>query len=320
MGFSKENYKKIKEEYDGKYLRAEEAARARRHEVHLALPEVEKLDRRLSALGFSIFDASLRGRREKLAAIQAENEELLLKRAELLKAGGFAPDYTEIKYECDLCGDTGTVGHKMCRCMLRKLTEAALESSGMRELIERQTFENFDLSYYKGEAGMRMRAIYDAAKKLAQGFDTEVPRNILMLGGTGLGKTHLSSAMAKVIIEKGNDVYYTTATGMFSDYEKNRFGSSMSSEATGDTEKYMTCDLLIIDDLGTEVVNQFTASCLYNLINVRLNRKKSTIISTNFTGEEIRKKYTDRIFSRIFGEYLVWQFIGSDIREQKLKR
>ncbi len=320
MGFSKENYKKIKEEYDGKYLRAQEAARRRRAEVHIALPEVEKIDRQLSGIGFSIFDAVLRGEQSKLEAINAEKRALLERRASLMIAGGFAPDYTEVKYECDECGDTGTVGNRMCSCMLKKLTAAALESSGMADLIAKQHFDNFDLTYYKGEAFTRMKMIYDMAKKTAECFDPEVPQNILMLGGTGLGKTHLSSAMAKVIIEKGNDVYYTTATGMFADYEMSRFGNSMTGDATGETDKYMTCELLIIDDLGTEVVNQFTASCLYNLINSRLNRKKSTVISTNFTGEEIRKKYTDRIYSRIFGEYLVWPFAGNDVRQQKLMK
>ncbi len=320
MGFSKENYRKIKEEYEGKYLRAREDARNRRAEVHQKLPEVEEIDRKLAGVGFAIFDASLSGDKSKIEEISASHRALLKKREMILQSNGFAPDYTEIRYECAECADTGTVEQKMCRCMIKKLIKAGLESSGMGDLIERQSFENFDLSYYKGEAYTRMKAIYDMAKRLSENFDAERPQNVLMLGGTGLGKTHLSSAMAKVIIEKGNDVYYATATGLFSDYEMNRFGSGMTADATGETDKYLSCDLLIIDDLGTEVVNQFTASCLYDLINARLNRKKSTIISTNFTREEIRKKYTDRIYSRIFGEYLVWPFAGSDIREQKLMR
>ena len=320
MGFNRKNYLKIKEEYEGKYLRAEEEAKLRRAEVHLSIPEVERLDETLSSTGFNIFDAILRGDNSAVAAERAKNAELLKKRGELLAAAGYPKDYTDIHYECQECGDTGVIEHRMCKCFIKKLVAAGLESSGMKDLVEKQSFDNFEFSYYTGEALQRIKTIFDIAKKYAYGFEAEKSGNIIMMGNTGLGKTHLSSAMGGVIIEKGNDVCYTTSSGMFSDFEMSRFGSSMSSDATGETDKYYTCDLLIIDDLGTEVVNQFTASCLYDVINMRLNRKKATIINTNFTRDEMRKKYQDRITSRIFGEYTVLPFIGNDIREQKLIR
>ena len=141
-----------------------------------------------------------------------------------------------------------------------------------------------------------------------------------MLGNMGLGKTHLSSAMGGVIIGKGNDVYYSGAVEMMSDFESERFGNDYSQDTTSLTEKYFSCDLLIIDDLGTELINQFSTSTLYNLINTRLIKKKATIINTNFSRDELRKKYQDRITSRIFGEYLVWPFLGTDIREKRLQR
>ena len=131
MGFSKENYKRIKEEYDGKYLRAQEAARLRRAEVHTALPEIEKIDRELASTGFKIFDATLRGEMSKIEKINAENAELQAKRAEIMKIAGFAPDYTEIKYECEECGDTGTVEYSMCKCMRKRLVEEGIASSGI---------------------------------------------------------------------------------------------------------------------------------------------------------------------------------------------
>ena len=322
MGFNKENYAKIKQEYEGKYRRAEDEARLRRAEVHAAIPQVKEIDQKLSKTGFRIFDASLRGDQARLAQENQENVRLLEQRAALLKAAGYLPDYTEIHYECDLCGDTGTVDYKMCKCMIKKLVEAGLESSGMKDLIATQTFDNFDLSYYKGNALPNMRSVLAVVKGYAEHFEAGKSGNILMMGNTGLGKTHLSSAMGGVIVEKGNDVYYTTAAAMFSDFEVSRYGNSATSafEATGETEKYFTCDLLIIDDLGTEVVNQFTTACLYNVINSRLNRKKSTVINTNFTREEMRKKYQDRITSRIFGEYMILPFTGTDIREMKLMR
>ncbi len=322
MGFNRDNYKRIKEEYDGKYLRAQEEAQLRRAEVHAALPEIAQIDRELSATGFKIFEATLRGDMSELDKINAENDYLLKKRAGIMRAADFAPDYTEIRYECNLCGDTGVVDHTMCKCMRKKLVEAGFVTSGMYDLIKTQNFENFSLDYYKQNAEVynRMSKIYAVLKKYAEDFDAEKSGNVAMFGNTGLGKTHLSSAVAGKIIENGNDVYYTSAMNMFADFEQKRFGNSISYDASGDVSQYFSCDLLIIDDLGVEIVNQFTVSCLYNVINTRLNRKKSTMLSTNLTQEEFRKKYWDRIASRVFGEFLILPFCGDDIRAQKLRK
>ena len=317
MGFNRENYAKIKGEYEGKYLRAIEEAQFRRAEIHAKLPEVARIDGELASSGMRIFEASVSGDRAMVDRINEENCALLKKRADILVAAGFPANYTEVKYECAECGDTGTVEYRMCRCMRDKLIKAGLESSGMYELVKTQSFENFELKYYSGDALPRMKTILDITKKYAEDFEAEKSGSILMMGGTGLGKTHLSSAMGGVIIEKGNDVCYANAVDMLADFEKERFGNLRSGESA-DTEKYFSCDLLIIDDLGTELVSQFSTSCLYNLINSRIIRKKSTIINTNFTKEEMRKKYQDRITSRIFGEYLVLPFAGTDIREKKL--
>lgn len=322
MGFNRENYRRIKEEYNGKYLRAAEAAQMRRAEVHACVEGVAEIDRKLSVTGLRIFEATLAGDRAELEKINGENTRLMHQRAELLVAAGYPADYTEIKYECSICGDTGVVGNRMCACMKKKLVEAGFESSGMCDLIKRQSFDNFGLDYYKHNKDVlsRMSAIFSVLKKYAEDFDVDKSGNIAMFGNTGLGKTHLSSAMAGAIIEKGNDVYYTSAMNMFADFEYKRFGNSASPDAEGDIEKYFTCDLLIIDDLGAEMNNQFTTSCLYNIINTRLNKKKPTVISTNLTQDEFRKRYWDRIASRIFGEYLVLPFCGVDIRAQKLNK
>ena len=318
MGFNKENYARIKQEYDGKYLRAQDAARLRRAEIHAKLPEVAKIDAELSTAGVRIFEASLRNDKAALDAISAENMALNRKKGELLVKAGYPADYTAVKYECLICGDTGVVDYRMCACMKEKLVVAGLESSGMYDLIKTQTFENFDLSYYSGEALARMKTILDITRRYAESFDAEKSGNIIMMGNTGLGKTHLSSAMGGVIVKKGNDVYYTGAVEMLADFETERFGNDRGGEASELTDKYLSCDLLIIDDLGTELINQFSTSCLYNIINSRLIKKKSTIINTNFTRDELRKKYHDRITSRIFGEYTVLPFLGTDVREKKI--
>lgn len=322
MGFNKENYKRIKEEYEGKYLRAIDSAKLRREEVHSRVSGVAEIDRDLAMAGLRIFEASVKNDKKALEEINKENVELQAKRAKLLVSAGYPSNYTEIKYECELCGDTGAIDNKMCICMKKKLVEEGFKSSGMYDLIQKQSFDNFDMSYYSGnkENFDRMTKIVAALKRFANDFTAEKAANIAMLGNTGLGKTHLSSAIAGVVIEKGNDVYYTSAMNMFGDFEYQRFGNSASPDAEGDIDKYFSCDLLIIDDLGAEINNQFTTSCLYNIINTRLNKNKSTIINTNLTQEELRKRYWDRIASRIFGEYLILPFCGDDVRAQKLNR
>lgn len=318
MGFNRVNYARIKAEYDGKYLRAEEEAQFRKSEIHALLPEVAKIDGELATSGVRVYEAAITGDKAMIERIAEDNKKLIEKRGEILVAAGFPKDYTDVKYECMLCRDTGVVDHRMCKCLKEKLILAGLESSGMSQLIKTQTFENFDLSYYSGDARTRMTAILGIAKKYADGFDPEKSGSIIMMGNTGLGKTHISSAMGGVIINNGFDVYYSTAVDMMSDFENERF-SGVKSE-NQQTEKYFTCELLIIDDLGTELINQFSTSCLYNVINSRLIKKKPTIISTNFSREDLRKKYMDRITSRIFGEYTVLPFMGTDIREKKLQK
>ena len=137
----------------------------------------------------------------------------------------------------------------------------------------------------------------------------------MLVGGTGLGKTHLSTSVAKTVIERGYDVLYVCAIDMFADFEQKQFGNGEDN-----TRRYFDCDLLIIDDLGTELTNQFTVSCLYNVINSRINSAKSTFINTNLSKKEIETKYAERITSRLFGEYYPLVFTGVDVRKQKMMK
>ena len=163
-----------------------------------------------------------------------------------------------------------------------------------------------------------MRRIFNIMKEYADRFVPGQAGNLALFGGTGLGKTHLSSAVAGVVIGKGYDVLYSSAVGMLSDFERQRFGNASGVGNQTDTQRYYESDLLIIDDLGTEVSNQFTTSVLYEVINTRLNLRRATIISTNLNEEEFRRRYWDRITSRVLGEYSLLQFVGRDIRAQKL--
>lgn len=323
MGYNSSVYKKIYDEYSQKYLIARERANERARGLHAVIPELVRIDRQLSMTGLEIFSASLSGGdyKSKIAEIRAKNEKLQIERKKILEANGYPEDYSDVKYDCVKCGDTGFVDNKMCSCMKEALVLAGIENSGFASLIREQSFENFSLDYYKTSKEHLERMTYnrDFLAKYAEDFDEHTSASILMIGATGLGKTHLSSATAKRIIERGKDVFYTGAIDLFSQFEMQRF-KSYNNEPSELIERYFECDLLIIDDLGTEMINQFSVSTLYNLINDRLSRKKPTIVSTNLTQEEIQKKYTDRITSRIFGDYKILFFKGADIRKQKLRQ
>ncbi|MBS6446767.1 MAG: ATP-binding protein [Clostridiales bacterium] len=321
MAYNPENYKRIAAQYKDKNLRAKEAAEARRAELHEKLPQVAEIDRALSATGLRIMREALNGKEgldARIRKLEEGNNLLLEARREILRANGYPEDYSSVKYECDACQDVGFVNGKMCKCMRRALTLAGYESSGVLKLIGKQNFDTFDLTYYEGAEKTNMERILDRAKRYAAGFDGKHMRNLLFIGTTGLGKTHLSSAIAKEVVEGGFDVVYESAQKIFSDFEAEKFGRAAAGENR--TERYLACDLLIIDDLGTEMQSQFTVSCLYNLVNTRLISEKSMIISTNIRKEELLAKYTDRITSRLFGEFEICVFAGKDIRSQKLMR
>ena len=325
MGYNKENYKRIREDYATKTFRAQGEAEIRREELYAAIPALRELDGRLSSFGLRIMQSALQSEdtAAQIEALHRENEEIRRMRGEMLRKNGFPADYDTPKYECEDCKDTGYVGIKMCSCMRRSLIAAGMESSGLSALMQTQSFENFSTDYYRADAKVHqtMCELFQRVRAYANGFSMEdgnKPRSLLFLGGTGLGKTHLSTAVARTVIERGYDVFYNSAVGMISDFEYRRFGNGLVQNEGDDTARYTECDLLILDDLGTEVVNQFTLSCLYHVINTRLNLKKPTVISTNLLSADLRKTYGDRIASRLLGEYLVHPFYGVDVRKQRL--
>ncbi len=319
MAYNPENYKRIAAEFKDKNLRAKQAAELRRAELHEKLPQIAEIDRALSATGLRIMREALKGKvglEERIRSLEDGNNLLLEARRDILRTAGYPDDYSSVHYECEECMDIGFVGGRMCKCMRRALTMAGYESSGVLKLIEKQNFSTFDLKYYDGEDRIRMERTLAKTKHYAATFDGVRMRNLLFIGTTGLGKTHLSSAIAKEVIERGYDVVYESAQQIFSDFEAEKFGKTAPGEDR--TGRYLSCDLLIMDDLGTEMHSQFTVSCLYNLINSRLVADKSMIISTNVNRENLLAKYTDRITSRLFGEFEVCVFTGKDIRSQKL--
>lgn len=327
MGYNQENFRRIRAEYETKAMKAEEAADERREELYRVIPGLRDLDRTLSGFGLRLMKQAMEGgdTQAGVASLQAENERIQAARRDLLARYGYPADYCSPRYECPRCRDSGYIGIRMCTCMRKKLTEAGMMSSGLGSLMKTQSFENFSLDYYKNDpaAFARMQDNLQKIRVYATNFGGpewgKIAHNMLFFGGTGLGKTHLSTSIARVVIEHGYDVFYNSAVGMLADFETQRFGNSAVLGDADNTSRYTTCDLLILDDLGTELVNQFTLSVLYTVINTRMNLAKATIISTNLTAAELRKTYSDRITSRLFGEFNPIPFVGTDVRKLKIR-
>lgn len=318
MSYNNENYYKLREEYAEKPLRAIEKADARKEELRRKLPGYAELDAALATTASRIMGAALEGREgldERIAKIKQETVDMRLAMVELLKNAGYPADYADVHYECTACGDTGFVGTKMCACFRRALTLRGYESAGVARLIATQSFGTFSLDYYKHdpEAYTRMKHNFEAAQSFAQDFSPKNGPSLLFLGGTGLGKTHLSSAIAKTVIDRGFDVLYDSAMHVFSAFENARF-----HDGADDTDRYLTVELLILDDLGTELGGTFTTACLYDIINTRLVRGLPTVMSTNLSPKELTDRYGERIASRLFGEYTPLVFCGEDVRKEKI--
>ncbi len=319
MAYNRDNYVRIKAEYEEKNLAAKNAAEARIMTLSLEHPDIAAIDRELSLTGVRILKAaSSENSASEMAELRARITELRKHKTALLTGYGYPADYLDVRYECEECSDTGYVGSTMCKCFKRALVMAGYESSGIGALIRRQSFDNFSLDYYAEDKKTleQMKKNYSVMRSYAQSFDSSVVRNLLIVGGTGVGKTHLTTAMAKEIIDRGYDVIYESAPNIFFELEQERFARDGEQKKT---DRYYTAELLIIDDLGTESVTQYSVACLYNILNTRLNKGVSTVINTNLMPDALYKKYTDRIASRLLGEYATLHFVGRDIRMQKLK-
>ena len=319
MAYLAEQIREVRQRIADRRLAAEDAADARTREVESKSPEIAAIDASLARTAQRIFEISAAGPdgvREKIEALRRENEELLAERRAALEVLGYPGDYTEIRYTCPICQDTGYDGTKMCACMKRELTVEGFRASGIGHLIEKQSFENFSLDYYRSskEDYALMEKTLEAAKEFAESVPPTYG-NLLMMGGTGLGKTHLSTAIARRVIERGYEVRYESAQNVIAAYEHDRFRSGRDDEEQ--SRVYLDAELLILDDLGTEMVNSFSVSALYHLLNTRINREKPTVVSTNLMQEELQSKYSDRIFSRLLGEYRILLFRGTNVRYLK---
>lgn len=294
---------------------------AHRKEAYERYPRLKEIDRELQLTMAQLMATALRHGEDPTQAIaQIRDRNLALQRERdwILEAGDFEEGFLDDAPVCAKCGGTGYEGNQMCSC-LRELCRQE-QKKELTSLLGsgRESFDTFRLDVYSdvyddtlGTSPRKlMQSNFNICRRYAQNF-TPQSGNLLFSGATGLGKTFLSACIARQVADRGFSVVYETAIRMFADFEAEKFGGE---EQRGLTHKYLACDLLIIDDIGTEMTTQFTISAMYNIINTRLMDGKATVISTNLVPEAIEGRYSPQIASRILGTYRLIKFAGSDIR------
>lgn len=309
--------------YKKAFERKKESVKRRKSEYNVLIaslysnrPELYEIENELKSLGARLALTSLSGDIEQIKKIREKSKLLLKQKEEIFNAAKIP----EEKYDCELCHDTGYISGKICSCIKKEAARIMTEELSREMPLNDCRFENFDLKFYSDKTDKdgtnprrRMTSILKLCREYVINFGIG-SQNLLFTGNAGLGKTHLSLSIVSGVIEKGFMPIYGSAENLFSIVENEKF----TGEGKGNYDAMLNCDLLVIDDLGTEMVTSFTKSVLYNLINTRILSGKPTIINTNLSMKEIEIKYSARISSRLIGNYNANKFLGADIRQQKL--
>lgn len=322
MPLTNTQYDEIMRKYNRIQSRRQRLLQEHREEIQALLPRVTEINHEIS-------DASMKKARELLMGLPSDwsledtIRTLAEERQALLLAHGYPADYLELSYDCPRCRDTGYIGSKKCECFKRAAIELLYAQSQLSDVLEKENFDTFEESFYPeklidestGQSALDMaRSAVRAAKDFVAHFDIQF-ENLYFYGNTGVGKTFLTHCIARELIESGHSVIYFSACELFDELAKKTFHSR--DDGPGLPDYVEDCDLLIIDDLGTELTNSFVSTRLFLLINERLAHKKSTVISTNLEIGAFSEMYSERTFSRIFSNYTICKLIGRDIRIQK---
>lgn len=316
MSLTNSQYNAILRSYEEKQRKARYLLEEHTAEVYAAIPEYEELDKKVSSISIAQGRKLLNGDTNALCELKEQLRLLSEKKAALLQTHHFPADYLSPVYECPYCHDTGYADNKKCSCFRRAEIELIYEQSHIKNLLKTDNFNSLSYDFYEGEDLERFQKAVIECQKFVKTFNSDY-HNLFFYGTVGTGKSFLSSCIAKELIEQGRLVIYFSATQLFDALSKSAFDKESKEAASGIYEDIYECDLLIIDDLGTELTNAFVSSQLFSCLNNRHLRKKSTIITTNLSLEELRDRYSDRIFSRITSNYGMCKLTGRDIRVMK---
>ena len=325
MVLTNSQYEQLMSKYYDRQLKSRHMLEKRQETVLKAIPEIGRLDTKIRSLSLEHARESLAGGSscgnlaEKIHAISRRKEDLL-------RANGFPADYLKPVYACPDCNDTGYTDKGRCHCFEKEIVNFLYSQSNLQDILERENFSHFNLSFYPDDfteesTGLtprdNMKNIMAAVKNFISHFGAGT-ENLLLYGNTGVGKTFLTNCIAKELLDKSYTVVYLTSIKLFDILETYKFDRELSHTEKNASIKYiLDSDLLIIDDLGTELNNSFTSSQLYQCIDSRLNNKRATIISTNLSFDDLREQYSERIFSRITSNYTLLKITGDDIRLKK---
>lgn len=294
-------------------------------EVYSRVPEVRRIDAQLRGLMSEVISASLKkgeAARRSLESVEERSLSLCADKAEALAEAGYPADYLDDVHSCHTCRDTGyTDSGEVCACLMKLYEEEKAAYLSSIPGHESDSFGNFRIDFYPEEDRMMMEMSLNFCRSYAMTFGADSP-NLIFRGGTGLGKTFLSGCVARAVADKGYSVVYETAGDAFAAFEERKFSRDAAAvERAGErVRRILDCDLLILDDLGTEMSTAFVHAALYNIINSRLTAGKKTIVSTNLSGEEMTARYTPQVASRLLGEYDTVPFRGKDIRALKREK
>ena len=324
MPLTNSQYNALMRVYEEKRAKSQDIANLHYERACQKVPELASIDASISSASLDQAKKLLAGDDTALASLKEEIRSLSDRRRRLLSDAGFPEDYLEQHFECPDCQDTGYVGTKKCHCFLKAIIDLFYTQSNLKGLLEQENFEHFNFDYYSSNyrdrlSGQNSRELatraYQECMNFIHNFDTE-HGNLLLFGNTGIGKTFLSHCIAKEVMDSLHSVLYLTASEFFDALLEKAL--NRNDESCLLYEQIHLCDLLIIDDLGTELTNSFVSSQLFLCINERIMRKKSTIISTNLKLEDFSATYSERTFSRIASNYQMTKLVGKDIRIQKI--
>lgn len=325
MALSNSQYDSIMRIYNRLQLQKKHELDDRIKEVYERIPAVREMNDEISSAAIRSAKQLLTGDESALQRLRVTIADLKEQRQVLMEAYGYPADYLKMQYDCPDCRDTGYCDGKKCHCFRQREIDLLYAQSNIREVLKRENFDTFSYEYFddtrvdsrSGKTAREyMKQVVSVCRRYVENFEQE-RGNILFTGKTGLGKTFLSNCIARELIEHCCSVVYLPAVEMFQIFSREKFSSNASDEDRDRSTYLLECDLLIIDDLGTELVNTFTTSQLFYVVNERLNRKKGTIISTNLPINEMRDEFTDRVMSRIVSQYQVIPLFGEDIRIRK---
>lgn len=319
-------YNKILREYDARQIENRHSLERKYEIVYQAIPQLHEYDASIAEQSVKSAKLAISGDQEAVSKLKDKIEELSKEKEELLVAHGFPKDYLTPDYKCPICKDTGYVGREKCKCFKQSIVDLLYSQSNIKTAIAQENFQTFSYDYYSKDyieesTGLspydNIRRVVKECLDFLKGFDTTY-QNILFYGNTGVGKTFLTNCIARELLNTSHTVIYLTSFQLFDILEKNKFRKGEEDyEVEEQFNGILECDLLIIDDLGTELNNSFISSQLYLCINERYLSKKSTIISTNLSLNELSVTYSERIFSRITSNYKILKIVGEDIRLKK---